>query len=292
MTLAISSNSPSITTDYTFKTNKTVTTEQNDRLNSLYEGYNREKSHIVDIWSSEAPSTLEEFKNCFARYDSLHIDWNKDFQEYMTSRGCKNESELKTLNKTGSRDVASLREFCAEVLRSELSCTIYAKGIDEMAFRTFPMCCKKLFHVLRYVEVLEGNNVMENKNFKSKILKKKADSLDSRNSDVENAYRNVLNEFQQDNLYTRKQIIDIVNTKYHNETSILPSDYCYNRINLDIANDFEKRMHIFEYVKKNVYRFLGENVSYTGDIEYKNIVVGSWKNGNIVYLDKNKIKRK
>lgn len=139
MTLAISSNSPSITTDYTFKTNKTVTTEQNDRLNSLYEGYNREKSHIVDIWSSEAPSTLEEFKNCFARYDSLHIDWNKDFQEYMTSRGCKNESELKALNKTGSRDVASLREFCAEVLRPELSCTIYAKGIDEMAFRTFPM---------------------------------------------------------------------------------------------------------------------------------------------------------
>ena len=87
MTLAISSNSPSITAGYTFKTNKTVTTEQNDRLNSLYEGYNREKSHIVDIWSSEAPSTLEEFKNCFARYDSLPIDWNKDFQEYMTSRG-------------------------------------------------------------------------------------------------------------------------------------------------------------------------------------------------------------
>ena len=31
MTLAILSNSPSIPTDYTFKTNKTVTTEQNER---------------------------------------------------------------------------------------------------------------------------------------------------------------------------------------------------------------------------------------------------------------------
>ena len=139
MTLAISSNSPSITTDYTFKTNKTATNEQNDRLNSLYEEYNREKTHIFDILGTKAPSTLEEFKTCFAQYDSLHIDWNKDFQEYMTSRGCKNESELKALNKTDFSDVASLREFCAEVLRPELSCTIYAKGIDEMAFRTFPM---------------------------------------------------------------------------------------------------------------------------------------------------------
>ena len=136
MTLAISSNSPSITTDYTFKTNKTVTTEQNDRLNSLYEGYNREKSHIVDIWSSEAPSTLEEFKNCFARYDSLPIDWNKDFQEYMTSRGCKNESELKALNKTGSSDVASLRGFC-DVLKTQLCNDMLARGVDDIPLRTF-----------------------------------------------------------------------------------------------------------------------------------------------------------
>ena len=138
MTLAISSNSPSITTDYTFKTNKTAIIDQNDRLNSLYEGYNREKTHIVDIWSSEAPSTLEEFKSCFARYDSLPIDWNKDFQEYMTSRGCKNESELKALNKTGSRDVASLREFC-DVLKGQLCDDIFARGTDDIPLRTFPM---------------------------------------------------------------------------------------------------------------------------------------------------------
>lgn len=86
---------------------------------------------------------MQEFKDYFAKLGSeinqIDINWNKDFQEYMTSRGCKNESELKALNKTGSSDVASLREFCAEVLRPELSCTIHAKGIDEMAFRTFPM---------------------------------------------------------------------------------------------------------------------------------------------------------
>ena len=143
MTLAISSNNPSITTGYTFKTNKTVTTEQNDRLNSLYTDYNDEKKALHKFINGEAPSTLEEFKNCFTRYNSeieqLPIDWNKDFQEYMTSRGCKNESELKALNKTGWYDVSSLRDFCTNNLRPELSCTIHAKGIDEMAFRTFPM---------------------------------------------------------------------------------------------------------------------------------------------------------
>lgn len=139
MTLAISPNSPSITTDYTFKTNKTATIEQNDRLNSLYEEYNREKTHIVDILSTKAPSTLEEFKTCFVQYDSLHIDWNKDFQEYMTSRGCKNESELKALNKTEYYDVSSLRDFCTNHLKPELRNAIHSKGIDEVAFTTFPM---------------------------------------------------------------------------------------------------------------------------------------------------------
>lgn len=138
MTLAISSNSPSITTDYTFKTNKTVTTEQNDRLNSLYEGYNREKSHIVDIWSSEAPSTLEEFKNCFARYDSLPIDWNKDFQEYMTSRGCKNESELKALNKSGHSNVQALRDSCIGFL-AQVDNDMVSNDIECIAIRTLPL---------------------------------------------------------------------------------------------------------------------------------------------------------
>lgn len=43
MTLAISSNSPSITTDYTFKRNKTATIEQNDRLNSFLEILEKEE---------------------------------------------------------------------------------------------------------------------------------------------------------------------------------------------------------------------------------------------------------
>ena len=62
MTLAISSNSPSITAGYTFKTNKTVTTEQNDRLNSLYEEYNREKTHIFDIFGSKEERSF--LRNC------------------------------------------------------------------------------------------------------------------------------------------------------------------------------------------------------------------------------------
>ena len=112
---------------------------------------------------------------------------------------------------------------------------------------------------------------------------------EKRNSDIENAYRSVMDRFTIGNIYKRKEIENIVNTEYQVEGSILPSDYCYNRINLDIIDDFEKRMHIFEYVKWNAYRFIGENVPYTGNIEHLDICVGRWENGKILYLDKNKV---
>lgn len=110
-----------------------------------------------------------------------------------------------------------------------------------------------------------------------------------RNSDIECAYKKIKNEFIFEKNYTRKQIIDIVNTVYKNETSILPSDYCYNRINVDLVDDFEKRLHLFEYVKKNTYKYLGENFKYTGNIEHLDKCVGRWENGKILHLDKDKI---
>ena len=112
---------------------------------------------------------------------------------------------------------------------------------------------------------------------------------ENRNSDIEDAYRNVIDRFTIGKIYKRKEIENIVISVYHTEGSILPSDYCYNRINMGIVDDFEKRMHIFEYVKRNAYRFIGENVSYTGNIEYLDMCVGRWENGIIIYLDKDKV---
>ena len=111
----------------------------------------------------------------------------------------------------------------------------------------------------------------------------------NRDSDVELAYRKAEHLFEKKRIYNRRQIINIVNNEYHTEGSIIPSDYCYNRINLDIADDFERRMHLFVYVRKNAYEYIGENFPYTGNIEHKDICVGRWENGRILYIDKNKI---
>ena len=61
MTLAISSNSPSITTDYTFKRNKTATIEQNDRLNSFLEILEKEEDIIQRIDMKNALEDLQRY---------------------------------------------------------------------------------------------------------------------------------------------------------------------------------------------------------------------------------------
>ena len=112
---------------------------------------------------------------------------------------------------------------------------------------------------------------------------------ENRNSCVEDAYRITVSVLQKGHIYSRKQIETLVSERYHNITSILPSDYCYNRINKDTFKDFEKRMHLFDYMGRNKYKYIGENFPYTGKIEHLDRCVGEWKDGNILYLDKSKI---
>lgn len=70
-----------------------------------------------------------------------------------------------------------------------------------------------------------------------------------------------------------------------NPSSIIPSDYCYNRTNDGIP--FEK--HLFKYKGRNKYVYLGENYPYTGKIYHRpinqkmDIVVGEWLNGKKIY---------
>lgn len=66
-----------------------------------------------------------------------------------------------------------------------------------------------------------------------------------------------------------------------NPKSILLSDYCYNRYNN--GADFNK--HLFEYIDRNSYKYLGEKSAFTGLIfhkpkgQEKEIIVGEWNNG-------------
>lgn len=69
-----------------------------------------------------------------------------------------------------------------------------------------------------------------------------------------------------------------------NPSSVIPSDYCYNRYNYGIG--FDK--HIFEFCERNKYKYLGENYPYTGKVYHKpqgkneEIEVGEWINGKLM----------
>jgi hypothetical protein len=87
-----------------------------------------------------------------------------------------------------------------------------------------------------------------------------------------------------------KEIIRKVIIKHGgNSRSIIPSDYCYNRINMGI--DFENYLHIFEYLGNGLYRYLGENYLYNGKINHKpkggnEGIIGEWVNGVMTRFDR------
>ena len=70
--------------------------------------------------------------------------------------------------------------------------------------------------------------------------------------------------------------------------SIILSDYCYNRINNGIP--FNK--HIFKYINRGEYKYLGEDYPYTGFIYHRpkgqkeDIIVGEWNNGIKILYEK------
>ena len=68
-----------------------------------------------------------------------------------------------------------------------------------------------------------------------------------------------------------------------NTGSIIPSDYCYNRVNKGIV--FTKYPRLFAYVDRGIYECLGENYPYDGAVcaqpygTKNEIVVGAWNDG-------------
>lgn len=76
---------------------------------------------------------------------------------------------------------------------------------------------------------------------------------------------------------TRQELLSFLNSKYEIALgSIIPSDYCYNRINDGIALS---KPTLFEYVEAGRYRCLGDGYPYNGNIYHKELVVGICENG-------------
>ena len=67
--------------------------------------------------------------------------------------------------------------------------------------------------------------------------------------------------------------------------SIIPSDYCYNRINDGI--DPNKKPMLFEYLGKGQYLCLGENYRYNGNVYHKDEIVGICENGVRTLFERN-----
>jgi len=89
-------------------------------------------------------------------------------------------------------------------------------------------------------------------------------------------------ENQGNKVLTRSQLIEKLEKKFKiNRASVIPSDYCYNRINDGVK--FDK--HLFHYEGNNKYKYLGENFRYTGKVYHRkkgakdDEVVGEWING-------------
>lgn len=67
-----------------------------------------------------------------------------------------------------------------------------------------------------------------------------------------------------------------------NFSSVIPSDYCYNRVNKGIA--FLKYPRLFAYIGRGMYKCLGENYPYDGPVYAQpkgsktEMIVGTWKN--------------
>ncbi|OXS78714.1 DUF7225 domain-containing protein [Domibacillus enclensis] len=83
----------------------------------------------------------------------------------------------------------------------------------------------------------------------------------------------------------KKVLLETFGTK---PSSVLLSDYCYNRYNAGISF----KQHLFVYMGRNAYKYIGERAPYTGFIfqkpknEMKEHIVGEWINGQYSLFEK------
>ena len=85
----------------------------------------------------------------------------------------------------------------------------------------------------------------------------------------------------------RSEIVTIV-TDIYGDIEVIPSDYCYNRVNngIDIEKNIRENKCLFEYVSRNRYRYIGTGKAYTGVLYHtpkgmSECIVGKITNGVI-----------
>ena len=74
-------------------------------------------------------------------------------------------------------------------------------------------------------------------------------------------------EFEYDHIITRSELQSIMRQRFGVASgSVIPSDYCYNRLNNGITLE---KPTLFEFLGGGRYRCLGENYCYNGPIKHR-----------------------
>lgn len=106
---------------------------------------------------------------------------------------------------------------------------------------------------------------------------------------IQNALEEFLNSYPIGHEFKTSEIKNGLNEKFRtNTTSIIPSDYCYNRINDGIK--YEKLPHFFIYIKRSHYRYVGVNYDYEGIVMHHpkgkiEVPYGELKGGRLIKID-------
>ena len=81
-----------------------------------------------------------------------------------------------------------------------------------------------------------------------------------------------------------RELYELLGARFQtNSGSIIPSDYCYNRVNKGI--EFHKKPRLFRFLGDGMYECLGENYPFDGPVYTQpkgtkaEIIVGCWENG-------------
>ena len=91
------------------------------------------------------------------------------------------------------------------------------------------------------------------------------------------ATHEIIQNYGVGHIVTRKDLLCLLHEKYGVAIgSIIPPDYCYNRINDGIILS---KPTLFEYLEAGKYRCFGENYPYNGNVYHKDLIVGNCVDG-------------
>lgn len=201
-------------------------------------------------------------------------DINKAIDEFVNNPSPYNQSKNTFL-------IVGNNKYPAKHIRRMAYIVHYKEKPDEAKF-SGGLSTKKFFEDRGYTIEYTGSSKIFEKN--DKLYKAKISVVLAINSYVEeNGIVEKDNEGIREILREKGVMPD--NSFFQNP------DLCYNRLNKDLYDSFYDDIHLYEYVGRNRFRLLGENYNYSGKIYTRpdgydeDIVVGEWKDGEIIYYD-------